>query len=248
MDHQSLALVALAFVLGGILKGATGAGAPIIAVPLLSSLFGVQFAVAVFVLPNILPNLWQAWQYRKVELSRRFILSFAVAGAIGAAVGTYVLASVSSDLLVAGVALVVLVYVGFRLFNPSMHLSWNIAQKLAHPVGFIACLLQGATGLSAPVSITFLSALKLERPQFILAISSFFFGLGVVQLPLQFAMNIMTGERLLLSALAVVPLIVAMPVGAQIGRKISRDVFDRLLLGVLSVLAARMLYGLWGGA
>ena len=48
-----------AFFTGGILKGATGAGAPIIAIPILTFLFDVPTAVASFTLPNLLSNLWQ---------------------------------------------------------------------------------------------------------------------------------------------------------------------------------------------
>ena len=36
-DSQTLLIVGLAFALGGILKGATGAGAPLVAVPLMTS-------------------------------------------------------------------------------------------------------------------------------------------------------------------------------------------------------------------
>jgi uncharacterized membrane protein YfcA len=57
MEPENLALIALALALGGILKGATGAGAPHLAVPVLVVLRDVQFAVAVFVMPNIIPYL-----------------------------------------------------------------------------------------------------------------------------------------------------------------------------------------------
>ena len=36
-DMQTLVIVGLAFALGGILKGATGVGAPLVAVPLMTS-------------------------------------------------------------------------------------------------------------------------------------------------------------------------------------------------------------------
>ena len=62
-DPSPLALAALALFLGGVLKGATGAGSPIVAVPILSLLYSVPFAVSVFVLPNLLSNLFQSWKY-----------------------------------------------------------------------------------------------------------------------------------------------------------------------------------------
>ena len=79
MDFYTLLLATVAFLLGGTLKGAIGAGSPIIAVPILSMLYGVPFAVSVFVLPNLVSNLWQGWQFRKNLLSLKFVLIFALA-------------------------------------------------------------------------------------------------------------------------------------------------------------------------
>ena len=44
-DPWALFAIALALALGGILKGATGAGMPVIAVPVIASIYGVQLAV-----------------------------------------------------------------------------------------------------------------------------------------------------------------------------------------------------------
>ena len=70
-DPSALALAGLALLLGGVLKGATGAGGPIVAIPILSLLYSVPFAVTVFVLPNLLTNLWQLWQYRQYITAMR---------------------------------------------------------------------------------------------------------------------------------------------------------------------------------
>ena len=48
-----------------------------------------------------------------------------------------------------------------------------------------------------------------------------------------------------LSALALLPMLIAMPIGMQIGRRISRQTFDKVLLAVLSLLALRMLLGVF---
>ena len=45
MDWFNIACLVLAFYFGGVLKGATGAGAPIIAIPIISLLYDVPTAV-----------------------------------------------------------------------------------------------------------------------------------------------------------------------------------------------------------
>jgi uncharacterized protein len=174
LTFEYLALVAIAFALGGILKGATGAGAPILAVPVMALLVDVPFAVAVFVFPNLISNAVQFWTHRRQVKDKGFVWKFALAGAVGAAIGTLALKAFSSNALSTSVAVIVLIYVSFRLANPGWKLASKMANRLAVPVGAVGGILQGATGLSAPVSITFVNAIQMERKQFIPTMSFFF--------------------------------------------------------------------------
>ena len=65
MDMFPILVAFLSLGLGGILKGATGAGAPLVAVPALALLFDVPTAIAIFSLPNLLSNAWQGWSFRE---------------------------------------------------------------------------------------------------------------------------------------------------------------------------------------
>ena len=242
MDAGNLALVFLAFAAGGIVKGATGAGAPLFAVPLMATLRDVPFAVAVFVLPNVVPNLWQYWLYRGAVTSRRFTWTFAVAGGVGAGLGTIALAGLDSRTLHLAVGLILAAYVVFRLLNPAWRLARGTADRAVAPVGLVAGVLQGATGLSTPASITFLNAVGMERREFAATASLFFIGLGVVQLPAQLAYGIMTADRFAYSALALIPLLGLMPAGAWIGARLSREVFDRVVLALLAILSVRLTF------
>lgn len=240
MDWTGLILGALGLALGGVLKGATGAGAPIVAVPLLAMLYDVPLAVALFTLPNLFSNIWQGWRFRAHQVGPALTWGFALAGAAGAGLGSFMLVSLSSDLLLLCVAGAVFLYIAFRLARPHWVLDLAIATRLAGPVGFAGGVLQGAAGISAPVSITFLNAARLERPAFIATIAVFFTAMAVVQIPLLMVWDVLTPLRLLLSALAILPLIAAMPLGAFLARRLSKVFFDRLILVLLAVIAARL--------
>ena len=181
---ETVLIIAVAFALGGILKGATGFGAPIFAIPVLALFFDVPFAVTIFTIPNLIPNLWQSWAFRQYRLPLKFVLRFAIAGACGAGIGTYMLVNISPELLSVALACVIAVYILLRLLHPSWSLKYSIAVNLATPMGILAGILQGSSGLSAPVSITFLNAMKLERGEFISTIAMFFVALGLVQIPM----------------------------------------------------------------
>ncbi|MFD1694401.1 sulfite exporter TauE/SafE family protein [Roseibium aestuarii] len=241
IDPLTLVLALVACGLGGLLKGATGAGAPVIGIPVLTALVDIQFAVSVFVLPNLLTNLWQAFAYRRHLLPWSFLLLFGGGGAIGAVVGTYLLAGLPGDLLEIAMALVVIGYVAFRLWNMDWVLAYPLARKLALPVGGAGGILQGATGLSAPASLTFLNALRLPRPTFIATISVFFALMTISQIERQAALGLLDGQRLLIGAFATLATLAAMPVGRWIGERVSRQVFDWLILGLLLILALKIL-------
>src|SRR3546814_2437886 len=67
-------------------------------------LYDVPLAVAIFTLPSLFSNLWQGWRFRTHRVGPALTWVFAVAGAAGAAAGSVVLISLSSDLLLLGVA------------------------------------------------------------------------------------------------------------------------------------------------
>lgn len=230
----------LALALGGVLKGATGAGAPILAVPLLAMLYDVPLAVALFTLPSLLSNTWQGWRFRAHQVGPSLTWGFALAGAAGAGVGSVMLVSLPSDLLLLGVAGAVFLYIAFRLARPEWVLDLGIATRLATLAGFSGGVLQGAVGISAPVSISFLNATKMDRTAFIATISVFFVAMSVVQIPLLAAWGVLTPLRALLSALAILPLMAAMPLGAYLARRMSKAFFDRLILALLALIAARL--------
>ena len=243
MDWTGLILGAAAMAAGGVLKGAVGAGAPLIVVPLLALLYDVPFAVAMFVIPSLLGNIWQGWMYRAHFLPRRFLLGFAGAGGAGAFIGSLVLANVPGDILLGGLALIVFLYLALRFARPDWVLSRAAGDRLAIPAGLLGGVMQGAGGVSAPVSVTFLNAMRLERLEFIATIAVFFATMSLVQLPTLWSLGIMTPERAVLGLAAALPLFGAMPLGAWAARHISRDVFDRIILALLAIIACRLLYG-----
>lgn len=240
-ELTGLALAFVCLFIGGVLKGATGIGAPILAVPLLSSLYGVPTAVVLFSLPNFLSNGLQLWQYRRTPAPPGLLAPFALAGFVGAGLGTLMLVRLPSDVLQAVLAVAVFLFILLRLARPDWVLPMRVGRLLAAPLGFLGGVMFGAIGLSAPVSVPFLNALRLGRDVFVVTISAFFFALALMQIPMLALGGVMTGPLALASLIAVVPLWLGMPVGARLARYVSLKVFDHVTLAILGVIAARML-------
>ncbi len=238
----SLAIAAFFFAIGGLLKGAIGAGAPVLVIPVLAMLYDVKVAVAVMMVPNLVTNIWQGWQFRHSMLPKKFVFTFALAGGLGAGLGTWVLATLSQSVLSLIVAATVLAYVLFRIVRSNWVLSYTAALKLSIPIGIIAGTLQGATGISAPVSLSFYNAMRLERPVFIASVSIYFIAMTVVQIPVLVSLQIMTIRHFWYGVAALLPILGFMPLGQQLAKKFSKDTFDRALLLLLVCLAFKLVY------
>jgi uncharacterized membrane protein YfcA len=236
-----LAVVVLCLAGGGILKGATGAGAPILAVPALAAFFDVRFAVIVMLLPNLMTNLWQAVRFREHLLDRRFMAMLLGGGVVGAALGTLALKVFDPDLLSLGVAVAVLLYVATRLARPHWVLPMRWGRWLSGPAGVMAGILQGGAGLSAPVSLTFFNALRLPRESFIASISTLFVAFTIIQLGVAGSNGLIRGQEMLYSAVALLPVSAAMPLGARLARHVSPQTLDRVVLALLAALSAKLL-------
>lgn len=236
-----LAVIVFCLAAGGLLKGATGAGAPILAIPALAAVFDVRFAVIVMLVPNLCTNLWQAIRFRAHVLEWTFMLPLLVGGVIGAALGTLALKAFDPNLLSLGVAIAVLVYVAVRISRPHWSLPMGPALWLSAPAGLLAGLLQGGAGLSAPVSITFLNALRLPRESFIATISSLFVAFSVIQIAIASTNGLIRGNEIFYSLFALAPVSLAMPLGAKLANRVSPQVLDRIILTILAILATELM-------
>ena len=91
-DIGILAIIALAFVVGGLVKGLIGGGLPSIVVPVMAIVVEPAFAAAITLVPVVATNLWQALDGRLLipVLRRRFAVLL-VTLFIGVLVGSQLL-------------------------------------------------------------------------------------------------------------------------------------------------------------
>ena len=109
--------------------------------------------------------------------------SFALGGGGGAFLGTIFLANLSLDILSFGVGIIVIIFISFKFFVPTWKLEYKKSENLFFPFGFFGGIFQGAAGISAPISITFLNSFNLDRKTFIPTISVYFMMMSVFQAP-----------------------------------------------------------------
>lgn len=244
MTEFEIVFIVLCLVAGGILKGATGAGAPILAVPAISVIADLRMAIVTLLATTILTNIWQAWAFRERLRTLPFLPFYLLSGAIGMVAGTLALVHLPLQLLTTVLVLGLILYISLRLARPEWTLSMEKGKALAIPAGLAAGLLQGGSGLSGPAALSYLSALRLGRERFAGTISLLFLVLGLVQMPALAVAGILTWKGLQITFLALVPVICGMFVGNVVGKRFSPQTFDRVVLALLGALTVKLIFDL----
>jgi uncharacterized membrane protein YfcA len=240
-----LAWILIALASGGFSKGLTGLGLPLIAVPVLAGVFGVERAVLIMIIPSMLLNQYVAWTHRDTrhELPE---MGHILLGAIpGVVIGAGVLQRASSTFLSTSLAIWIIVYVLLRLVHPHFRIALPARRRWSTLVGTAAGALQAATGISAPIVAAYMDAIGLQPRAYVFAVSVCFGALATVHFLLVAISGAYTRELLVQSSVAIVPALACIPLGIRARQFVSRDWFDWIIRLTLATMAGRMLYETW---
>lgn len=245
-ELDRMVIMGLALAAGAVVKGATGMGLPLVALPVLTTVFGLQHAVGIMAITQILTNSMQIWQFRQArhEAAMRFLPLFLLAGGLGVILGTWLLSSLPERVLVFSLGLLLLGYFLLKIGRPHLTVGPKLAMRAGPFAGFGSGVLQGATGISAPIGVTFIHAMGMDRAAHVYAVSAMFLTLGLVQFPALVLSGIMQPQWILEALLAMIPILVFMPLGQALAGKLSRRAFDLMILVFLGLMGLKMVLGL----
>lgn len=246
MDLQTLLIVSLALGAGGLVKGILGLGLPLVALPVLTAAFGLQKAIGIMLLPILISNAWQIRTHRAAlqDPALRFLPGFLVGGVLGVGVGTVALVNLPERILEAGLGVMLLGYVALRLTQPEFVIPERLARIVAVPMGLAAGTVQGATGIVAPVGVTFINAMRIARTATVVAVSFMLLVYGAAQLTALLVAGVYRLDWLWMGLFAILPVLAAMPLGEALGRRMYTATFDRILLALLTAIGLKMVLGL----
>jgi len=238
-----LAAVAFAF----FVKGVAGFGGPLLAVPIIAPTLGVEHAVVVVSLGNLISNLMMLWEHRTgFGDTRRLLFRLLVAGAGGTVGGTWLLTRLDNRPLALAVAALVIGYIGVSLVRPNLRMNPAQGLRLAWPVGAVGGLVHGATGNSGPVFGTFLHSLGLARSSFVFALTVPFLVFGSIQIITLFGLGAFTPARATQALWAILPVLVVIPLGTRIARRLNQRAFERIVMALLAFAAIRLVFSVFG--
>ncbi|ALK99975.1 sulfite exporter TauE/SafE family protein [Massilia sp. WG5] len=233
--------VAAAFVAGGIVKGILGVGLPLVMVPALSLVMPAPQAISLLAIPVLAANLWQAIDSGVAigSLRRFFPL---LAALVGATLVTVPLAlAMPSGMLTLMVALAVLLAALSMAFRPQFDIPAHRQRLAGVAVGALAGVVGGVSSLTGPVVIAYLSALKLEREDFIGCISVIYLFSAIPLYASLAAHGRLGASELAVSLVGLLPMACGLLIGKWLRGFFSELWFRRTILAFLAVSAAALL-------
>ena len=242
LDVLSLLGIALALLLGGMVKGITGIGVPLVAMPILSHFLPIRLAVLLLSMPIILGNIPQALEGGELLSTMRVIAAPIVGTILGNIVGVAILLSLNAHHAQAASGILLIVAAALMLTAPKLTLSPSLQKPVGFALGFGAALMESIASVPGPLLATYLIATGATGRAFTKRIAIILV-VSIVTLITTFSgASHASGVDLLVSSVASVPAIIGMWLVQPVRDRLSPRVFRRVVLLFVLLAAAQMIW------
>ena len=236
MSLLQIAVIAAAFVVAGIAKGAIGMGMPPIAIGLMSFAVPLESAIAIMIVPTMVTNIWQAIYGGGLRPLMRRFGSMAVTAMIGILAVGLLLSDLGSP-STAGWVGVLLVLYSIIAFTPWRPRVPRRAEFWANPlIGLASGAVAGSTGVAAVPFLPYMQSLEMNRHELVQALGIMFVfitGMLAVSVALHGAYDM---ANTVAGIAAVAPTMVGVWLGQHARRRLSPETFRRIFIfGMLAV-------------
>ncbi|MDP1836966.1 MAG: sulfite exporter TauE/SafE family protein [Reyranella sp.] len=244
MTEVQMVVIAGAFIVAGIAKGAIGIGLPPIAIGLMTLALPLGDALAIMTIPTITTNIFQAFYGgRLLALLRRFgtMAGAAVVGVIAAAV---TLGKLGSAGTIGWLGLLMVLYSLLALFawRPVMP---RAAEPWANPViGLASGAVAGLTGMAAVPFLPYMQSLQITKNDLIQGLGILFlFITGALAVALV-QQNIFDTANTIGGVAAIAPTFLGVWIGQKVRHAASPETFRKIFLYGMLALGLHMARGL----
>ncbi|CAB3751967.1 MULTISPECIES: sulfite exporter TauE/SafE family protein [Burkholderia] len=237
-----LAGIAVALLLGGMAKGITGIGVPLIAMPILSQFLPIRHAVLLLSMPIILGNIPQALEGGQVLATARKIAAPIAGTVIGNIAGVAILLSLDPGHAQAASGALLILAAALMLAAPKLNLPDAWRKPVGFVLGFGAALMESIASVPGPLLATYLISSGATGRAFTKQIAIILV-VSIVTLITTFsgAMHA-SGADLAISAAASLPAIAGMWLVRPLRDRMSPRLFRRVVLLFVLIAASQMIW------
>jgi uncharacterized protein len=224
----TVALVVGAFALGGFIKGAIGMGLPVVVLASLAMVMPLREAMAIFLIPGVASNIWQATSGPYLPGLLRRLWPFLLGAVGGIAVGVSILAGTKSDVMETVLGVLLILYSLFSLIAPRLPEPGRHERWLSPLAGASGGVLFGIVGIFIVPGLLYLETLRMPRDQFVQGMGLTFVTITAMLGISMTGFSLVTGELALLSLAGLAPTFAGIWAGRRIRHRISEAFYRKL--------------------
>ena len=235
MTVELIILVLLTFMISALIKGWSGFGTNLIAMPVLATMLGYEWyeAVTIVVTVNIFMNVAILVENKKFNLeSLKEIWVLVLFGVIFTFVGQYYLKNADNADAIKIVAGAVII---LTALNKLFKFSFTVEHKERWyiPVGIISGIFNGIAGLGGLPVLVLLSNSDMEKNKFRTTLVTYFLIMNVVAVIGFVSNSFYSGYVFTYISIVVVPAVVICMIGVYLSRRVSDKAFSTFMLYLL---------------
>jgi len=225
------ALIACAvYALAGFVKGTIGIGLPTAAISLMAMLGSTRDAIALVIVPMVLLNAWQIHRSGDTLATWRRFRTLALVMSAGIAVVALLAVRVPAAMITLSLGIVITLFAVTSLLRRIPALPARLDRPAQWTAGLSAGAMGGLAGVWAPPIVIYLSAIRLDKDDFVRA-SGLLLMLGSVVLAISYASNgLLDRHQALAGLLLVVPAMAGFALGERLRSLLGGEAFRRTVL------------------
>lgn len=233
VDPTLTATIAAIFVFGGIVKGATGFGLPLVTISLTPLVAPLDLALALNTLVVPITNIAQFWAAGGHGAALRLCWPLILGLLLTTFAAAQALSGLSPAILSAVMGALLIGFAALSFGAPRLRVPETASKPAAFGAGLAGGVVGAVMTAPGPIFAVLFVGLGLSRREMIAAMGLAMIAVGVVVTGAFATVGILDAPRAAASAAAAIPAFVGMWIGDRLGRRLSVEAFRRLVLLML---------------
>ena len=236
MTEVQWLVIAGAFIVAGIAKGAIGIGLPPIAIGLMTLAIPLEDALAIMTIPTLVTNVWQAIYGTGLKRLIRRFWTLAVAAMVSLLIVAATLGQLGSVTAAAWLGVLLVAYSILALVAWRPKVSPH-AERWASPlIGIATGFVSGTTGIAAIPFLPYMQSLEIQKDDLVQALGILFIAITAALTVALVRQGTFDTANVIGGFVAVVPTSIGIWIGQKSRNAMSPEMFRRIfLVGLLGI-------------
>ena len=241
-DLQTITLISLGIFTGGIVKGISGVGLPVVTIAIIINFVPAPVALATVVIPILVTNLWQAARAGGLLAPLREFAPMIIAFICTLVITAYFVVNINEKALFGVIGVCFTIFTLSNMIRPPANpLSPGVRRWLAPLSGFLSGIIGGVSTIWGPPMMMYLMLLKLPKDTWVRVIGLVWLT-GAIPLTLSYLANgMLNSVTIPLSLYACLPGMGGIFIGEAIRKRIDQELFRKIILAALLMIGLNLI-------